>query len=418
MPGIVAASTLTFIPAIGDFVTPDILGGAQTTTIAKIVQIAVPRGARLAGRFGARRAAHGRHHRRLTGRHPDPAPRGPRLAVHRERNRLLSALRPARLRFLFIPIASSSCSASTSRNATSRWRGFTLEWYPTLFHNDDLLQALVVTLQVAGVAVIVLDRTGTLLGLGLARMRSRAAAGNRRDAAAAADGGAGDHPGHQPAAALRRALQRQRLVRPDLASPISPFVSRTSPSSSGPGRWPSTCTSRRQPGTLVSSALRGLPLRDAAAPAAGHRGRGDARLRALLRRPDHHDLQRRPRVRRPCRCTSIRAILRRHAGDQRHLDPSSWPITAVAILLAWRLGGWAARPFGRSTPRADRERAVGPSSGRAAIGRAGRRSAERDGLLGVEEGDGCARRPPSYRRWGPGSRAGYRGQPSSMGTQT
>lgn len=39
MPGIVAAALLTFIPALGDFVTPDILGGAETTTIAKIVQI-------------------------------------------------------------------------------------------------------------------------------------------------------------------------------------------------------------------------------------------------------------------------------------------------------------------------------------------------------------------------------------------
>ncbi len=38
MPGITAAALLTFIPAIGDFVTPDLLGGAQTTTIAKIVQ--------------------------------------------------------------------------------------------------------------------------------------------------------------------------------------------------------------------------------------------------------------------------------------------------------------------------------------------------------------------------------------------
>jgi spermidine/putrescine transport system permease protein len=38
MPGIVAAGLLTFIPAIGDFVTPDILGGAQTTTIAKVIQ--------------------------------------------------------------------------------------------------------------------------------------------------------------------------------------------------------------------------------------------------------------------------------------------------------------------------------------------------------------------------------------------
>ena len=39
VPGIVAAGMLTFIPAIGDYVTPDLLGGAQTTTIAKIVQV-------------------------------------------------------------------------------------------------------------------------------------------------------------------------------------------------------------------------------------------------------------------------------------------------------------------------------------------------------------------------------------------
>jgi spermidine/putrescine transport system permease protein len=38
MPGIIAASLLTFIPAIGDYVTPDLLGGAQTTTAAKLVQ--------------------------------------------------------------------------------------------------------------------------------------------------------------------------------------------------------------------------------------------------------------------------------------------------------------------------------------------------------------------------------------------
>src|SRR5262249_33819860 len=30
---------LTFIPAIGDYVTPDLLGGAQTTNIAKVVQV-------------------------------------------------------------------------------------------------------------------------------------------------------------------------------------------------------------------------------------------------------------------------------------------------------------------------------------------------------------------------------------------
>jgi spermidine/putrescine transport system permease protein len=38
MPGIIAAGLLTFIPALGDFVTPDLLGGPQTTTIAKNIQ--------------------------------------------------------------------------------------------------------------------------------------------------------------------------------------------------------------------------------------------------------------------------------------------------------------------------------------------------------------------------------------------
>lgn len=38
MAGMVAAGLLTFIPALGDFVTPDLLGGPQTTTIAKNIQ--------------------------------------------------------------------------------------------------------------------------------------------------------------------------------------------------------------------------------------------------------------------------------------------------------------------------------------------------------------------------------------------
>jgi spermidine/putrescine transport system permease protein len=39
MPGVIAAALLTFIPAMGDYVTPDLLGGAQTTTAAKLVQV-------------------------------------------------------------------------------------------------------------------------------------------------------------------------------------------------------------------------------------------------------------------------------------------------------------------------------------------------------------------------------------------
>ncbi|MFL5779031.1 MAG: ABC transporter permease [Chloroflexota bacterium] len=38
-PGIVAAAILTFIPAMGDYVTPDLLGGVDTSTIAQVVQV-------------------------------------------------------------------------------------------------------------------------------------------------------------------------------------------------------------------------------------------------------------------------------------------------------------------------------------------------------------------------------------------
>ena len=78
MPGIVAASLLTFIPALGDFVTPDMLGGAQTTTIAKIVQIIFTSGARLAVRLGARLPADGDHDRRHAARAAQPAARSHR----------------------------------------------------------------------------------------------------------------------------------------------------------------------------------------------------------------------------------------------------------------------------------------------------------------------------------------------------
>ena len=38
MPGVIAATILCFIPAMGDFVTPDLLGSGQQTTIAKVIQ--------------------------------------------------------------------------------------------------------------------------------------------------------------------------------------------------------------------------------------------------------------------------------------------------------------------------------------------------------------------------------------------
>jgi spermidine/putrescine transport system permease protein len=93
--------------------------------------------------------------------------------MSRERNRWLSAYAVLIYAFLFAPIVVLIIFSFNSARRGLVWRGFTLDWYPRLFGNDELLDALIVTLQVAFVAVLVSTILGSLLGLGLARMKSR-----------------------------------------------------------------------------------------------------------------------------------------------------------------------------------------------------------------------------------------------------
>jgi spermidine/putrescine transport system permease protein len=95
----------------------------------------------------------------------------------RSRNRTLTAFTALVYAFLFAPIVILILFSFNDSKRNFAWRGFTLEWYPKLFANEALLSALGVTLQVALISVIVTTALGTLLGLGLARLRSRRAAG-------------------------------------------------------------------------------------------------------------------------------------------------------------------------------------------------------------------------------------------------
>ncbi len=95
----------------------------------------------------------------------------------RSRNRILTAFTALVYAFLFAPIVILILFSFNDSKRNFAWRGFTLEWYPKLFANEALLSALGVTLQVALISVIVTTALGTLLGLGLARLRSRRAAG-------------------------------------------------------------------------------------------------------------------------------------------------------------------------------------------------------------------------------------------------
>jgi spermidine/putrescine transport system permease protein len=75
--------------------------------------------------------------------------------------------------FLFAPIVVLVVFSFNDNRRTFVWHGFTLDWYPRLFANADLLASLRLTFLVAFIAVVVATALGSLLGLGLARLKFR-----------------------------------------------------------------------------------------------------------------------------------------------------------------------------------------------------------------------------------------------------
>ncbi len=90
-----------------------------------------------------------------------------------ERNRWLTAFAVAVYGFLFAPIVILIIFSFNDARRVFVWRGFTTEWYGRLFSNEDLLDSVLVTFQVAAIAVVVSTVIGAALGLGLARLRGR-----------------------------------------------------------------------------------------------------------------------------------------------------------------------------------------------------------------------------------------------------
>jgi spermidine/putrescine transport system permease protein len=93
--------------------------------------------------------------------------------MRRERNPWLTALAVVTYLFLFAPIVVLIVFSFNVSRRNFVWLGFTTDWYPKLFANSQLIDALSVTMRVAVIAVIGATILGSLLGLGLARLRFR-----------------------------------------------------------------------------------------------------------------------------------------------------------------------------------------------------------------------------------------------------
>jgi spermidine/putrescine transport system permease protein len=88
-------------------------------------------------------------------------------------SRWLTAFVLAIYAFLFAPIVVLIIFSFNVSRRNFIWLGFTTDWYGKLFANQNLQDALWITIQVAAIAVVGSTILGSLLGLGLARLRFR-----------------------------------------------------------------------------------------------------------------------------------------------------------------------------------------------------------------------------------------------------
>ena len=88
-------------------------------------------------------------------------------------NRWLTAFALLIYAFLFAPIVVLIVFSFNISRRNFVWLGFTTDWYPKLLANQSLTDALGVTLQVAAIAVVGSTILGSILGLGLARLKFR-----------------------------------------------------------------------------------------------------------------------------------------------------------------------------------------------------------------------------------------------------
>lgn len=75
--------------------------------------------------------------------------------------------------WLYLPILAVALFSFNDKKSLSAFSGFSTRWYDDFFHNKALLESLVASLEIAFISAIASLVLGTMLALGLERVRSR-----------------------------------------------------------------------------------------------------------------------------------------------------------------------------------------------------------------------------------------------------
>lgn len=72
--------------------------------------------------------------------------------------------------FLYVPILSVMVYSFNNSRLVTLWGGFSLRWYKSLLHSEDILAAALLSLEIAVVSATIATMFGTLVGLALNRL--------------------------------------------------------------------------------------------------------------------------------------------------------------------------------------------------------------------------------------------------------
>ena len=172
-PGIVAGCFLVFIPAVGEFVIPDLLGRLRHADDRAHPLDRVLQKPRLAGGVRGRRdpaTAADRAHRAVSTPPATPAGAGGRGLMRRGLSGVNLVALTLGFAFLYIPILLLIIYSFNESKLVTVWAGFSTKWYAAMVQNELLLDAAWMTLKVAVVSSTVALVLGTLAGLALARL--------------------------------------------------------------------------------------------------------------------------------------------------------------------------------------------------------------------------------------------------------
>ncbi|STH11873.1 putrescine ABC transporter membrane protein [Escherichia coli] len=170
--GIIAGSMLVFIPAVGEFVIPELLGGPDSIMIGRVLWQEFFNNRGLAGGLGG-----SDHHVAAANCADNVVPQTPAKKRGRTRMNNLPVVRsPWRIvilllgfTFLYAPMLMLVIYSFNSSKLVTVWAGWSTRWYGELLRDDAMMSAVGLSLTIAACAATAAAILGTIAAVVLVR---------------------------------------------------------------------------------------------------------------------------------------------------------------------------------------------------------------------------------------------------------